>query len=94
MNAIFSKYKLVLLPLLLVMLFDVSLLAMNYYIASQLDATSTNINIAGRQRMLSQKITKAIVVIHYQIHNNNEIDKLKFLLLGPLCCFFLKNCSD
>jgi diguanylate cyclase (GGDEF)-like protein/PAS domain S-box-containing protein len=74
MNAIFSKYKLVLLPLLLVMLFDVSLLAMNYYIASQLDATSTNINIAGRQRMLSQKITKAIVVIHYQIHNNNEID--------------------
>jgi len=74
MNALFSKYRLVLIPLLLVMLFDVSLLAMNYHIAAQLQVSSVNINIAGRQRMLSQKITKAIALIHYQSHNNTEIN--------------------
>lgn len=66
MRAIIRKYRYFLLPLLMVLIFDLSLLAMNYVIAAQLEVSSTNINIAGRQRMLSQKMTKSVMLIHYQ----------------------------
>ncbi len=38
---------------------DISVLAINLWIAHELDQTSIEINLAGRQRMLSQRMTKA-----------------------------------
>ena len=38
---------------------DISVLAINLWIAHELDETSVEINLAGRQRMLSQRMTKA-----------------------------------
>jgi len=64
MNQALLKYKLVLIPLALVMLLDLSLLAINYYVTAQIQVSANNINIAGRQRMLSQKITKLAAIIH------------------------------
>jgi diguanylate cyclase (GGDEF)-like protein/PAS domain S-box-containing protein len=77
MNEIIQKYKLVLLPLALVLIFDLSLLAMNYFITSQLEISSVNINIAGRQRMLSQRMTKDLMLIHYQASQGKAFDKNK-----------------
>jgi hypothetical protein len=65
MTSVFSKYKLVVAPLLIVLLFDCTLLVSNLYVTSQIDDTSTNINIAGRQRMLSQKIAKSVNLANY-----------------------------
>jgi len=77
MKKILIHYKLVLLPLILVLVFDISLLAMNYYISSELEVSSININIAGRQRMLSQRMTKSLALIHYANSQNKPIDKDK-----------------
>ena len=77
MNEIIQKYKLVLLPLALVLIFDLFLLAMNYFITSQLETSSVNINIAGRQRMLSQRMTKDLMLIHYQASQGKAFDKNK-----------------
>jgi diguanylate cyclase (GGDEF)-like protein/PAS domain S-box-containing protein len=65
MTSVFSKYKLVVAPLLIVLLFDCTLLVSNLYVTSQIDDISTNINIAGRQRMLSQKIAKSVNLAYY-----------------------------
>jgi len=67
-----SKYKLILLPLLIVVIFDLSILAMNYVISAQLATSAVNINIAGRQRMLSQKMSKAVLLIHYQYESAQD----------------------
>lgn len=66
MFEVVKKYRHFLLPLCLVVIFDITLLAMNYGISAQLEASSININIAGRQRMLSQKMTKSLLLMHYQ----------------------------
>ncbi|ODN67219.1 putative diguanylate cyclase YdaM [Methylophaga muralis] len=66
MFEVVKKYRHFLLPLSLVVIFDITLLAMNYGISAQLEASSININIAGRQRMLSQKMTKSLLLMHYQ----------------------------
>ena len=46
---------------------DLFLLAVNYHISSELEVSSVNINIAGRQRMLSQRMTKSLALMHYKI---------------------------
>ena len=63
---ILRKYRHFLLPLGLVVVLDITLLTMNYVISAQLEASSVHINIAGRQRMLSQQMSKALLLIHYQ----------------------------
>ncbi len=63
---ILRKYRHFLLPLGLVVVLDITLLTMNYVISAQLEVSSVHINIAGRQRMLSQQMSKALLLIHYQ----------------------------
>ncbi len=74
MFEVISKYRHFLLPLSLVIIFDITLLAMNYRISVQLEASSININIAGRQRMLSQKMTKSLLLMHYQQNQGLNTD--------------------
>lgn len=80
MNQTLLKYKLVLLPSVLVMLLDFALLAINYYVTAQIEVSAKNINIAGRQRMLSQKIIKLASLIHnasqHQTVPLGDMDKL------------------
>jgi len=66
MFEVIRKYRHFLLPMGLVVILDITLLAMNYGLSAQLEASSININIAGRQRMLSQKMTKSLLLMHYQ----------------------------
>lgn len=66
---VIRKYRHFLLPLALVVVLDLTLLAMNFAISAKLEATSGEINLAGRQRMLSQKISKAVMQLHYQQQN-------------------------
>lgn len=56
----------------MVLIFDLSILAMNYVISAQLATSAVNINIAGRQRMLSQKMSKAVLLIHYQFEIEHD----------------------
>lgn len=69
LQEILRKYRHFILPLGLVLLLDITLLGVNYVISAQLEASSVHINIAGRQRMLSQKMTKAVLLIDYQKQN-------------------------
>ncbi len=66
---VLRKYRHFLLPIGLVLLLDIILLSVNYVISAQLEASSVHINIAGRQRMLSQQMSKAVLLIDYQQQN-------------------------
>jgi len=66
-------YKLILLPLAFALSLDIFLVTANYYLSNQLEKSSININIAGRQRMLNQRITKAFVSSHYHALQGKDI---------------------
>ncbi|HDY84814.1 hypothetical protein LCGC14_0973570 [marine sediment metagenome] len=67
MLKVIKKYKLIILPLGVVLILDLSLLVMNFLISAQLEVASEHINTAGRQRMLSQKIMKDLVLIDFKL---------------------------
>ncbi len=59
--------------ILLFILLDLSILLINYWIAYQVSNDAVAINLAGRQRMLSQRITKSLLSI--QAADNAESRK-------------------
>jgi diguanylate cyclase (GGDEF)-like protein len=84
-----KKYKLILLPLGVVLILDLSLLVMNYAISAQLEVASEQINIAGRQRMLSQKIIKDLVLIDFKLRRHESYLIHKQELLESISLFDL-----
>ena len=87
MFEVIKKYRHFLLPLSLVVIFDITLLTMNYGISAQLEASSININIAGRQRMLSQKMTKSLLLMHYQQQQGLNIQAAYQELMDAMALF-------
>ncbi len=74
---------------------DLLLLAVNYHISSELEVSSVNINIAGRQRMLSQRMTKSLALMHYKItqglafqSDRSEMIESVRLFDETLCAFY------
>lgn len=49
--------------ILLFIVLDFSILAINFWIAHQIDKDAIAINLAGRERMLSQRITKTLLAL-------------------------------
>lgn len=69
-----GKYRSVALAASLFVLFDLGVLVMNYYISFQLEKDALAVNLAGRQRMLSQRMTKALLQCDVQCFSNNSAD--------------------
>jgi len=72
MESIFVKYKTILLPLLGVLVLLLSLLILNLSLSAQFKDDANKINLSGRQRMLSQKITKS--AYYLLVNSNQDID--------------------
>lgn len=58
-----AKWPTVLIPILLFVIFDAVALALNVWISAKLEQSAIAINLSGRQRMLSQRMTKALLVL-------------------------------
>jgi len=50
-------------PIILFIVFDISALSLNYWISDSLSKSTLAINLAGRQRMLSQRISKSLLLL-------------------------------
>jgi two-component system, chemotaxis family, sensor kinase CheA len=63
-NSIFSgKYREIILAVAFFLVFDLAVLVLNFYISYQIADDAAAINLAGRQRMLSQRMTKALLTM-------------------------------
>lgn len=65
---LFGKYRAVVISVAMFIILDAGVLVLNFYISSQLAEDASNVNLAGRQRMLSQKITKSALVYRDSLH--------------------------
>jgi signal transduction histidine kinase len=70
------KYREIILAVAFFLLFDLAVLILNFYTSYQIGQDASAINLAGRQRMLSQRMTKAVVNIQTDYVNgeSNEQD--------------------
>lgn len=73
-NFSIGKYKNILVSIALFLLLDASVLMLNFYISFQIAEDATSINLAGRQRMLSQRMTKSLLDMDY----SSELDQTAF----------------
>ncbi len=72
-----SKYRTILLSAALFLTFDVGVLLPNFLISANLKQDAISINLAGRQRMLSQRMTKALLQVKLAKEAQKEIDTAK-----------------
>jgi HPt (histidine-containing phosphotransfer) domain-containing protein len=56
-----GKYREIVLAVACFLVFDLAVLVLNFYISYQISQDALAINLAGRQRMLSQRMTKALL---------------------------------
>lgn len=70
-----GKYKTLVLSIAIFVVLDLGVLILNYYLSLQFQKDAININLAGRQRMLSQKISKSLAVSQQAAKDN---DRLRF----------------
>jgi signal transduction histidine kinase len=58
-----GKYRTIVISIALFLVLDLGVLVLNFVISSEIDRDAVNINLAGRQRMLSQRMAKTALQI-------------------------------
>ena len=71
-NGLLGKYRAVVLSVAMFIFLDAGVLVLNFYISSQLAEDASNVNLAGRQRMLSQKTAKAFYDYDKRLREGGE----------------------
>lgn len=59
----FGKYKGIIISVALFLLLDASVLLLNFYVSFEIADDAVGVNLAGRQRMLSQRMAKTLFVL-------------------------------
>ncbi len=59
----FGKYREIIVAVALFLLFDLGVLVLNFYTSYQISEDALGINLAGRQRMLTQRSAKALLAV-------------------------------
>lgn len=70
-----GKYREIIWAVALFLLLDLSVLVLNFYISYQISEDALSINLAGRQRMLSQRLTKSLLMAQANITRNLPIEQ-------------------
>lgn len=74
-TSLFGKYRSIVVSIALFLILDASVLMLNFYISFQIADDAVAVNIAGRQRMLSQRMVKSIYEIEYAQNNPAALER-------------------
>jgi hypothetical protein len=72
----FKKYKSIMISVAIFILLDISVLGFSFYITYQISQDAVEINLAGRQRTLSQRITKNLLEFERAYHKSRPYDAI------------------
>lgn len=75
MNILFGKYREIIIAVALFLVFDTGVLILNFIVANQIKNDAVAVNLAGRQRMLSQRTVKSLLEVQNNVLNDNSPDK-------------------
>lgn len=70
-----SRYGLILVKIVLYLILDVCVLSLGFYTATQVSEDAVDINLAGRQRMLSQRMAKSLLQIQVGQERQTSIEE-------------------
>jgi HPt (histidine-containing phosphotransfer) domain-containing protein len=70
-----GKYKTIVVSIALFLLLDASVLILNFYISFEIADDAVGVNLAGRQRMLSQRMVKSLYDMELSDATNTDIAK-------------------
>lgn len=68
----FGKYREIVVAVAFFLVFDMAVLVLNFVISYQIADDALEINLAGRQRMLSQRMTKALLQVETAVLRNEN----------------------
>lgn len=71
----FGKYRGIIISIVLFLILDASVLIMNFYISFEIADDAVGVNIAGRQRMLSQRMMKSLFDIQTSLGDEAELQR-------------------
>ena len=77
LNFDIGKYRNIIISIALFLIFDMSVLVLNFFISFQIADDASSVNLAGRQRMLSQRMTKSLFDMEYNVNNPIESELAK-----------------
>ncbi|MBX2849472.1 MAG: type IV pili methyl-accepting chemotaxis transducer N-terminal domain-containing protein [Acidiferrobacterales bacterium] len=66
LNSLFGKYRFLVISIALFLIFDLGVLVLNFYTSGKIAEQAELINLAGRQRTLTQQMSKATLYIKSQ----------------------------
>lgn len=69
-----GKYSVIIVTTVLFLALVLTVLGLNFYMSFQVEANAEAVNVAGRQRMLSQRISKSLLNSQALLINNQSID--------------------
>ena len=75
MSTNLGKYKGVIISIALFLLLDASVLMINFYTSFQISKDAIAVNLAGRQRMLSQRTMKSLLDMQISQDNKTELER-------------------
>jgi two-component system chemotaxis sensor kinase CheA len=82
----YGKYKGIIISVALFLLLDASVLMMNFYISFEIADDAEGVNIAGRQRMLSQRMMKSL--LDYQSSGDIDVQQSSLKELSSTIALF------
>jgi HPt (histidine-containing phosphotransfer) domain-containing protein len=68
-----GKYREILVAVAFFLLFDLAVLVLNFYVSFQIAEDAVSINLAGRQRMLTQRMSKALYASELATANGSPV---------------------
>ena len=83
----FGKYSVIIVTTALFLALVLSVLGLNFYMSFQVEANAEAVNVAGRQRMLSQRISKSLLDTQVQLNNGSSYDNSLTELKGATKMF-------
>jgi len=70
-----GKYRGILISVALFILLDASVMILNFYVSFEISEDAVGVNIAGRQRMLSQRMAKSLYVMSSQLSDSKDFNE-------------------